>query len=164
MEGYRVSLDERYVVAYHHCRRCARSIRVLRSSGPMDSATTGFSGPLFYAIFRSMAHHFRRFRKMVSSRSWSLTASYSTGPQIRNRWRALAPEETLRELQSSVWTPAATPAHKTVQSLGPVPLHPCSYGHFVAQRQGQSSTIREPRINLALIRSRGRKNGVGDFR
>jgi hypothetical protein len=80
-----VSLDERYVVAYHHCRRCARSIRVLRSSGPMDSATTGFSGPLFYAIFRSMAHHFRRFRKMVSSRSWSLTASYSTGPQIRNR-------------------------------------------------------------------------------
>jgi len=93
MEGYRVSLDERYVVAYHHCRRCARSIRVLRSSGPMDSATTGFSGPLFYAIFRSMAHHFRRFRKMVSSRSWSLTASYSTGPQIRNRWRAVAPQD-----------------------------------------------------------------------
>ena len=88
-----MSLDERYVVAYHHCRRCARSIRVLRSSGPMDSATTGFSGPLFYAIFRSMAHHFRRFRKMVSSRSWSLTASYSTGPQIRNRWRAVAPQD-----------------------------------------------------------------------
>jgi hypothetical protein len=48
------------------------------SCGPMDSATTGFSGPLFYA-----------------SRSWSLTASYSTGPQIRNRWRAVAPEDPM---------------------------------------------------------------------
>ena len=104
-----MALDTRYVVAYHHCRRCARSIRVLRSSGPMDSATTGFSGPLFYAIFRSMAHHFRRFRKMVSSRSWSLTASYSTGPQIRNRWRAVAPQDFATPGTDRVRQQVATP-------------------------------------------------------
>ena len=28
------------------------------------------------------------------SRSWSLTASYSTGPQIRNRWTAIAAEDS----------------------------------------------------------------------
>ena len=66
-------LDERYGCAYHIVALVSGETP---SSGPMDVAQHTFSGPLPFA-----------------SRSWSLTASYSTGPEIRNRWRAVAPED-----------------------------------------------------------------------
>ena len=94
------------------------------------------------------------------SRSWSLTASIPR-PKIAKRWRALAPEETRCELQSPVWMLVATPAHKTGQSLGPIPLTSMLTPGPVAAREGQSSSIMNPGITLALIKSRGRKNGVG---
>ena len=116
-----MALDTRYVVAYHHCRRCSKG-ETPCSRGPMDSATTGFSGPLLFGIpsdgpglegavgdVNSLARLFARTERrgygwlpradgccitnlgipLKTSCSWSLTASYSTGPQIRNRCRAM---------------------------------------------------------------------------
>ena len=66
-------LDERY--------GCSVSLSPLFRGKPLPAAQCmllqpAYSGPLF-----------------IASRSWSLTASYSTGPQIRNRWRAVAPQD-----------------------------------------------------------------------
>ena len=52
----------------------------------------GYSGPLLFVAC-----------------SWSLTASYSTGPQIRNRWRAVAPQDFATPGTDRVRQEVATP-------------------------------------------------------
>ena len=107
------------------------------------------NGPLFYA------HSF-----VVSKRR------ATPHPQSSNRPRAVAPEDPLRE------RPGAEPVRRTPlllnnssQSLGPIPLRPllnswCAVAQRTIDHRG---TIEDPGITLALIKSRGRKKGAGDF-
>ena len=102
-------------------------------------------------------------RFLFAACSWSLTASIPR-PKIVNRWRAVAPEDPLRE------QPGAEPVRRTPlllnnssRSLAPVPPGPLLTGWCaVAQRPiPHRGTIENPGIILALIKSRGRKNGGG---
>lgn len=122
-------------------------IRPLPQAAQCILPQPGYSGPLSFAAC-----------------SWWLTASLPTGPQRKNRWRAVALEDPLRE------RPGAEPVRRTPlllnnssQSLAPVPLSPLlNLWCAVAQRPIlHSGAIRNPGIILALIKSRGRKNGGG---
>ena len=75
-------LDERY--------GCSVSLSPLFRGKPLPAAQCmllqpAYSGPLF-----------------IASRSWSLTASYSTGPQIRNRCAS-----RVQGLSNAVFSPSA---------------------------------------------------------
>ena len=84
-------LDKRYGGAYHYCRHCLRELAPAHC-GPMNVAPPAFCGPLSFTAC-----------------SWSLTASYSTGPQIRNRWRAVAPQDFATPGTDRVRQQVATP-------------------------------------------------------
>mgnify|MGYP001592547685 CR=1 FL=1 len=116
--------------------------------GPMDVATINI----------------RRASSIFTACSWSLTASSSTGPQRRNRWRAVAPEDPLRERPGAEPVRDAPPSlNNSSRSLAPVPPSPLlNVWCAVAQRPiPHRGTIENPGIILALIKSRGRKNGGG---
>ena len=72
-----MALDTRYVVAYHHCRRCLLG-DCSRPRGPMDSATTGFSGPLLFAHLLSN----NSSRSLICRRSRTLLLAND----IRRSW------------------------------------------------------------------------------
>lgn len=140
-------LDRRYDRGVSSSRKCSMGIIPLRPNG-------------------SCLYHDSTGRFLFAC-PWSLTASYSTGPEIRNRWRAIAPEDPLRE------RPGAEPVRRTPlllnnssRSLAPVPPGPllnswCAVAQRLIPHSGASEN---PGILLALIKSRGRKNGGGDFK
>jgi len=72
------------------------------SLSPMFLGAYPRKGPMVLPLQDQRAFFF-------ASRSWSLTASYSTGPQIRNRWRAVAPQDFATPGTDRVRQQVATP-------------------------------------------------------
>lgn len=83
-------LDERYGCSVSSSRKCFMGETPLR--------------PNECCYIQHLAGRF-----LFSSRSWSLTASSSTGPQRRNRWRAVAPEDFATPGTDRVRQEVATP-------------------------------------------------------
>lgn len=67
-----MTLDKRYVVAYHTLSPMFAGIHLPSLSGPMDSATTGFNGPLLFSHLLS------------TTNTWSLTCRPSWTPLQAN--------------------------------------------------------------------------------
>ena len=111
-------LDKRYGGAYHYCRHCLREIAPA-DCGPMNVAPPAFCGPLSFTAC-----------------SWSLTASYSTGPQIRNRCAS-----RVQGLSNAVFSPSAAllpsaPTLAAVQNGATAKYNPLS--HQEGKRRSES--------------------------
>ncbi len=135
-----MALDERYGCAYH------RVASVLGGDPLMRPETYGAT---------------RKQRAAFLCLSPVVLTAFSPRPTIETRWRALAPQETLREtpvvgLEVACYSDTQNGAESWPHSSAT----PCSLDVSVAQREGHRSTTRIAGINLALIKSRGRKNGA----
>lgn len=117
------------------------------AKGPMDSAPNRVQRAFCLSCVRGHANRFLS----------------STGPQRRNRWRAVAPQDPLRERPGAEPVRSAPPLlNNSSGSLAPVP--PCSMLNWLCCSATTNTASWQNKYSTyppLLIKSRGRKNGGG---